>query len=204
MKRRSPGRGDALVKLVLIGALLVPAVRPARANEQSGSVSSAASGIDYLPNVTLQDQIGRSLSLASLKGKPALVAFIHTSCGGVCQLTTAKMKTIAQGLNPSFGSKVTMLTFTTDPKEDHPAQLAAYAKAQGATGKGWIFLTGSSADIARVLQLYGLPNDPDDAMNHVEELRLIGPDGAERKHYVGDVKVATVVVDIKTELAQRE
>ncbi len=160
-----------------------------------------AATINYLPNIPVENQSGDQLSLASLKGKLIVVAFIHTSCGGVCQLTTAKMKRIADAMGTSFGTKITMLSVTTDPTEDHPAQLGKYAKAQGATARGWVFLTGKPEQIEQILALYGLPTDPDAAMEHVDELRLLDTHGYELKHYQGNVRAATVIADLKGALS---
>ena len=163
-----------------------------------------ATRIDYLPDTRLTDQTGAKVSLASVKGKPALVGFIHTSCEGPCELMTAKMKNIADDLAPAFAAKVTLVSVTTDPAEDGPAQLAAYAKAHDAVGKGWLFLTGQPANVRKILKLYGVPADTtEDSMTHVFELRLIGASGQELHRYEGsDIKAATVAADIQTALAK--
>ncbi|HLW69321.1 MAG TPA: SCO family protein [Candidatus Binataceae bacterium] len=168
-------------------------------------VGSTFAQINRLPNIPLIDQSGHPTSLAALSGKPVLVGFIHTDCQGPCELMTARMKAIAQELEPAFNTKVTMVAVTTDPKEDHPAQLAAYAKAQGAEGAGWVFLTGKPDDVAHVLNLYGVPHGAaDDEMAHVFELYLIGRDGWQLHQYHGpDIKAETVAADIRTALARR-
>ena len=53
------------------------------------------------------------------------------------------MKSVARSLGPGFKSDVTMISITTDPKEDGARELLAYAKAQGVDADGWVFLTGS-------------------------------------------------------------
>jgi cytochrome oxidase Cu insertion factor (SCO1/SenC/PrrC family) len=54
-----------------------------------------------LPDVTLTDQYGQHVRLASLKGKPLLFDFICTNCPGPCQLLTQRMKSIADKLGPT-------------------------------------------------------------------------------------------------------
>lgn len=168
---------------------------------------SAATGesTNYLPPIMLRNQLGQQVSLASMRGKPALVSFIHTSCGGVCQMMTAKMKTIAEDFSPQFGTKLNLISITTDPTEDHPAQLKAYAKDRGATGDGWVFLTGKPAAIHSVMKLYDVAQMPgDDSMTHVFDLFLIGPDGRLLHHYHGsDIKPSDVARDIRTAVAAR-
>lgn len=198
--------GQSLTRAIVLAAALALALsilpRGVVAKEAR---SGDATATDYLPDAALVDQAGHPVSLASLKGKPVLVGFIHTSCGGVCEMLTAKMKSVAQDLDPLFDTKVTMVSVTTDPKEDSPAQLATYAKSQGAVGDGWIFLTGQPAEVARVLKVYNVPaGDPGDELTHVLDLFLIGPDGRELRRYQGmQVKATEVAADIRNAVAHR-
>jgi protein SCO1/2 len=200
-------KAAAVFCATLVVAVIVAAFGPPPVALADGSLSAATASthIDYLPATDLVDQAGKNFSLATIKGKPVLVGFIHTSCGGVCQTMTAKMKSVAQDLEPSFASKLTLVSLTTDPHEDGPAQLASYAKAQNAQGRGWVFLTGKPANVQRVLKLYGVAADTsEDSMTHVFELRLIGPDGYELHRYTGsDIKAATIASDVKSALANK-
>ena len=194
--RRSSARRNLVVAAVLAAALVFSALPASAATGES---------TDYLPPITLRNQLGQPVSLASMRGRPALVSFIHTSCGGVCQMMTAKMKTIAEDFSPQFGTKLNLISITTDPAEDRPAQLKSYAKDRGATGAGWVFLTGKPAAIHSVMKLYDVAQMPDDdAMTHVFDLFLIGPDGRLLHHYHGsDIKPSDVARDIRTAVATR-
>ncbi|HZP46697.1 MAG TPA: SCO family protein [Candidatus Binataceae bacterium] len=204
LHRSGTRRVNPLATAVIAGALLLVPSRMTRA-VQTGTNAADAPAVDYLPDIPLVDQYGHNTTLASFKGKPALVGFIHTSCGGVCQMLTAKMKSVADSVTPPFGAKLTMITITTDPKEDGPTQLTWYAKAQGATDPGWVFLTGKPENVATVLRLYGVPDDPDDALTHVFELRLIGANGAQLKDYKGsNIKPSQVAADLRDVLAHRD
>ena len=134
--------------------------------------------------MSLTDQNGREISLASLKGKPALVAFIHTQCEGPCELITTEMKSVARNLGPGFKSEVTMISITTEPDEDGSRELLAYAKKQGVNAEGWVFLTGKPVEIRRLLALYGVAAE-DDSSYHVLELFLLSADGAGVRRYSG-------------------
>jgi protein SCO1 len=163
---------------------------------------SAHPDIDYLPNIPLLNQDGKPVRLGSLKGKPVLVSFIHASCKGVCELMTAKMKSVADDLGQD-GAKVTMVSITTDPAEDRPAELKAYASKEGVAGDGFIFLTGKPAMVKQVLEVYGVnQKSGDNEMTHVFELFLIGPDGREVRRYHGlSIDAAKVAGDIQQALA---
>jgi cytochrome oxidase Cu insertion factor (SCO1/SenC/PrrC family) len=141
----------------------------------------------------------RSVSLASLRGRPVLVGFIHTDCKGPCELMTARMKRVAQSLGQRFDSKVTFVSITTDPDDDRPDQLLAYAKAQGANANGWLFLTGQPSEIRRILALYNVPHESEeDEMTHVSDLYLIAPNGWEMRQYHGmTIPPETVASDIR-------
>jgi protein SCO1/2 len=169
----------------------------ARAELGKAAARAVASPADGLPKVSLTDQNGRAISLSSLKGKPALVAFIHTSCEGPCELITAEMKSVARSLGPSFRSEVTMVSITTDPKEDGSRELLAYAKAQGVDADGWVFLTGAPAKIRRLLALYGVSAEDDDSA-HVLELFLLSADGVGLRRYNGlATRPETIASDIR-------
>jgi protein SCO1/2 len=151
---------------------------------------------DGLPKISLTDQKGRAIALSSLKGKPVLVAFIHTSCQGPCEMLTAEMKSVARSLGPKFESEVTMVSITTEPKEDGSRELLAYAKARGVDADGWVFLTGAPAQIRRLLALYGVSAADDD--DHVLELFLLSADGAGVRRYDGVATPAgTIASDIR-------
>jgi cytochrome oxidase Cu insertion factor (SCO1/SenC/PrrC family) len=108
-----------------------------RNTEQSG-VYPVTFRASRLPNVTLTDQHGQPVALASLKGKPALFDFIYTSCPGPCQLLTQHMKLIANKLGPDLGQKVVFVSVTVDPEHDRPSRLLDYARALDAS-EGLVF-----------------------------------------------------------------
>lgn len=170
----------------------------------ASTASNAPAIADGLPSVNLLDQNGKAIVLASFKGKPALVGFIHTSCKGPCELMTAKMREVATRLGPRFDSTITMISITTDPEEDAPAQLLSYAKAQSVDGPGWFFLTGKPAEVDRVLGVYGIAHDEGDEMTHVLDLFLLAPDGGLVRHYHGtDIAAAAIASDVRKSLARQ-
>ncbi|MFZ1121116.1 MAG: SCO family protein [Candidatus Binataceae bacterium] len=183
---------------IVAAAMLVLALPlTARAELGKAAARSAASPADGLPKVNLTDQNGRAISLSSLKGKPALVAFIHTQCEGPCELITAEMKSVARSLGPGFKSEVTMVSITTEPNEDGSRELLAYAKKQGVDADGWVFLTGAPAEIRRLLALYGVAAEDDDSA-HVLELFLLSADGVGVRRYSGvATSPKTIASDIR-------
>lgn len=153
--------------------------------ERGGFAVSNSS--DCLPDITLVDQHGRSVSLASLKGKPVLFDFIYTSCPGPCLLLTAQMKQVANRLGPRLGTEVRIVSITVDPEHDHPAQLLAFADKQGADVSGWLFLTGTPKQIEDVMARFNVirHREADGTVDHVLEFFLVDANGRELLQYIG-------------------
>lgn len=178
---------------------LVALLTIAGCNREAKGDYPAANDNNCLPNVSLIDQNGTTVSLASLKGKPVLIDFIYTSCASTCPMLTAKMAAIAHELGPALGADVRIVSITLDPEHDTPAELAKYAKSHDADDNGWIFLTGPPAKIDQVLTLFKLRRlrESDGTITHSIEAFLLGPDGRQIRQYNAlDVSPDAVVSDV--------
>lgn len=165
--------------------------------DEAGSFP-AANHNDCLPDVTLVDQHGNRVSLASLKGEPVLVDFIYTTCGGTCPMLTAKMAAAGKLLGPALGKRIRIVSITIDPEHDDPAVLLEYARTHDADRPGWLFLTGKPEQIERVLAAYNLKRyrGADGSIDHVTASFLLGPDGRQIRQYDGvAVKAETLAAD---------
>jgi protein SCO1 len=189
--------GLALVLLVVL-AVAIPACN--KGVEEPGEYS-AASDVDCLPDITLTDQHGSSVSLASLKGKPVLFDFFYTTCPGPCLMLTARMRRIANELGPALGNKAWLVSVTVDPEHDHVPQLADYTKEQGvADNRGWLFLTGTPQQIDQVMARFKLrrQRESDGSVDHVLEFFLVGPDGHQMIQYMAsETNPAKIAGDVE-------
>ncbi len=160
----------------------------------------AASTDDCLPAVSLIDQNGNRVSLASLKGEPVLVDFIYTSCPGPCSTLTSKLVTVANSLGTRLGPRVRMVSISLDPENDTPQKLKEYAERLGADHAGWLFLTGTPRQVDHVLARFKLRRmrEADGSVTHMETLFLLGPDGRQRRIYNG-VEVKPAVMSAEAE-----
>jgi protein SCO1/2 len=159
----------------------------------------AANGNNCLPEVSLVDQHGSVVSLASLKGKPVLIDFIYTSCASTCPMLTAKMTAIAHALGPALGADVRLVSLTLDPEHDSAAELAKYAKSHDASENGWLFLTGPPEKVDQVLALFKLRRmrEGDGSITHSVSAFLLGPDGHQIRQYNAlEVSPQSVVGDV--------
>lgn len=109
-----------------------------------------------LPDFSLQDQAGGTVSRADLLGHPAVIAAFHTTCRETCPLYTGLFLQLSRQLPAS----VRLLEVSTDPDHDSVNALASYAAAIGA---GWTFLTGDRVHLDQFWTPLGVRLSGDDA-----------------------------------------
>ncbi|MCE5983041.1 SCO family protein [Pseudomonas wadenswilerensis] len=111
----------------------------------------------YFTDTVLQDQNGRSLRFYEdvLKDRVVLLNVIFTHCNDACPLITRKLREVREALGEEAASKVTFISLSSDPQNDTPAVLKAFAEKQGVDGPNWLFLTGDKAQMDRVLARLG-------------------------------------------------
>jgi protein SCO1/2 len=132
-----------------------------------------------VPDFTLTDQRGQSVTKASLSGRIWLANFIFSSCPGPCLDLTKHMR----DLQEVFASRerLVLVSFSIDPANDTLEKLAAYANQVGA-GPRWLFLTGQRATTARIAKdgfLFPLSADPS-SFDHSERIAVVDARGMVR------------------------
>ena len=105
-------------------------------------------------NVTLQNQLGDTVSLYDIKNKVIVADFFFTSCAGICPTLTKNMvklqRSFAKGGDEYHRidtSVVQFVSFTIDPERDSVSRLKAYADRFGVNHDNWWFLTGNRSAI---------------------------------------------------------
>lgn len=89
-------------------------------------------------NFTNQD--GKVVTERDIEGKVVVASFFFTTCRTVCPKMNNTMKSIYDEFKNEKDFLV--LSHTSDPANDHPAQLKHYADSVGADTRVWWFLTG--------------------------------------------------------------
>lgn len=104
--------------------------------------------------VQLLDQHGRTVSLASLRGRVVVLAPFLTLCQDECPLVTGAFIALQRDLRAAgMSNRVVFVEATVDPGRDSEARLAAYEKEFGADWELW---TGTSAQIAAFWKPFGV------------------------------------------------
>ena len=100
-----------------------------------------------VPEASLVDETGRSVSLGAMKGSVTVYDFIFTNCTGICPIMTNNMRALTGRIDKD--APVRFVSITVDPARDTPQVLAAYARRNRNDAR-WTFLTGERDDIVKV------------------------------------------------------
>ena len=106
------------------------------------------------PDVWLVNQDGKKVNLKSLteQWQPVVIDFIYGTCTTICPVLSAGFSSFQRKLGDK-SSQVRLVSITIDPEHDTPKVMKEYlARYRGKPG--WDFLTGSRADIDRVMKAF--------------------------------------------------
>jgi protein SCO1/2 len=182
-------------------AALLLAAQPAGGNSRLAVIRPA-------PDFTLNDQDGRRLSRDDLKGKVWLASFVFTTCTGTCPETTLRLGLVQRALKRRgllAKGEVRLVSITLDPERDRPEVLRRYAQLYEADPAAWRFLTGTPAEVNRVLSAWGMwaRRTAGGQLDHPSRVFLVDRRGRVREIYnLAFLRPAWVVEDI--ELLLRE
>lgn len=168
-----------------------------------------ASG-DAVPDFTLRNQDGRTISFRQFRGKELLITFIYTRCPlpNFCPLVTRNFATISNALkqDPAVYKKSHLLCISFDPENDTPARLRSYgaeyigSDAKDAFAHLEFAVPPNKAEVDKLAKYFdvGLTYGPDSSITHTLSTTLIGADGKVIQFYPGnDWTVAQVLADMK-------
>jgi protein SCO1 len=137
-------RGITAIATLLLLALSSNA-KQAR-QEQSPAVREinvAGSGRIKVPDLLLSDQDGRKVRFYSdlIHDKVVVLNFVYTSCYYRCTRQGKIFSDLQSLLGERLGKSVILISVTTDPAKDTPAQLKAWSKRFNVQ-PGWTLVTG--------------------------------------------------------------
>lgn len=135
-----------------------------------------AGRLPRFPPFLLMDQHGRPFGQAQLGGHLTLIASFHTTCTETCPLYTG----LLLQLRTRLPAGVLLAEATTDPWDDTPDALQAYASRAGAS---WTFLTGTPDALTLFWSTLGVQLGRGDS--HVSTLALVDSRGYVLHTFVG-------------------
>jgi len=164
--------GAFLCGLVLVfGAILLVS---GRAPSPIGPAIASVGGPFHL-----EDQNGKPVSDADMKGRPFLVFFGFTHCPDICPTTLFDVSQVLRQLGKD-ADRAGALFITVDPERDTPAVLKDYLSNFDAHLRG---LTGDPAAVAAAIKAYRVYakkvplENGDYTMDHTAVVYLMDKDG---------------------------
>jgi cytochrome oxidase Cu insertion factor (SCO1/SenC/PrrC family) len=104
----------------------------------------------------LTDQHGRTVSLASLRGKVVLLTFLDPVCTTDCPLIAQEFRTAGQLLGAAE-AKVELVAIVTNPLYHQVSDTQAFDRQEHLTDvPNWLYLTGSVPQLRQVWKDYGV------------------------------------------------
>jgi protein SCO1/2 len=104
-----------------------------------------------VPDFILRDQDGRTVTAADLSGRPAVLAFVYSTCEDTCP---AQVQTIRGALD-DLGRDVPVYGVSVDPANDTPRRAQAFVLEQSMKGR-MEFLLGTRAQLEPVWAAFGI------------------------------------------------
>jgi protein SCO1/2 len=163
----------------------------------SDEASAALPVHGTVPEFSLTERSGRTLSRDELRGEIWIAAFVFTRCGGVCPALSSQMARMRSRF-VADGRAVRFVSFSVDPEHDTPGVLTEYAAKFGAGASDWLFLTGDRSVLQRLvgdgfrlsLLERGTAIDPNERITHSDRLVLVDRDFRIRGYYRGSDEAA--------------
>lgn len=115
---------------------------------------------DRMPDWVLTNQLGRAVSLASLRGRAVAFTFIFTTCPfpTFCPRMSNNFEAVQKALTEDLDAPKnwTLWSVTMDPETDTPSVLKSYGRRHKNDPAHWSLLTGSLKDITTMGDRIGL------------------------------------------------
>ena len=190
-RARSVAAAGALAVIVLGAAPMAQAAANRTADPILAlAISGSSSRLDLpAPGFSLTDQDGRTVSLASLRGKAVLMTFLDPVCTTDCPIIAQEFKQAGQMLGAQAG-RVELVAVVANPTYRSTAVTRAFDRQEGLTTvPNWRYLTGSLSQLAEVWRHYGVTvqNLPAGAMAAHNDLAvIIDPAGRIRQEMDAD------------------
>jgi cytochrome oxidase Cu insertion factor (SCO1/SenC/PrrC family) len=141
------------------------------------------------PEFRLTDQHGRTVTLASLRGKAVLLTFLDPVCTTDCPLIAQEFKAAGRLLG-SQASRVELVAVAANPTYYSTQFTQAFDQQEGlSTVPDWLYLTGTLPQLEQIWNHYGVDVEdlPAGAMtDHADLAIVIDPSGNIRQEISAD------------------
>jgi protein SCO1/2 len=208
MSKATGGGMRTAAAMLCLGAIGAACIGAVGCGGSSGGATASTPGFvggDAVPAkpaapIRLTDYRGHRVDLASLKGRPVLVAFLYTHCEDLCPVVAAKVHTAYSLLRPNEARPV-FLAVSVDPEHDTPASAAKFNR-EHRTGGEIDWLLGSRAELERVWKAWNVVPQPEkkdpEVIEHSADIYGVGADGEVHVLYPPEFKPPLLARDVQT------
>lgn len=132
-------------------------VRSARDFNRDKALEISQSAVGRLVrDAVLRDRQGKSIPLASFRGRPLVVSLIYTSCMHTCPMITERLADAVEAAREALGKEsFSVITIGFDTVVDTPARMRYFADRHGIDIPAWKFLSADAATIDRLTRDLG-------------------------------------------------
>jgi protein SCO1 len=183
-----------VVAVAAFGAVALAATGSSDDDSSSGTRFAGATlpaGLKA-PEVGLPDEEGEVVRMAELRGRPAIVTFLYSSCEDSCPLQAQQVK----GALNELGRDLPALAISVDPANDTPDSARAFLSKQRMTGR-MRFVLGTRPELRRIWRGYAVEPQLDD-LDHTARIVLVDGKGVQRVGYpLGEVTPERLAHDLR-------
>lgn len=153
-------------------------------------------------NMTFINQLGKAVTLDSLKGKILVVDFFFSRCPSICPAMSKSMKRLQNSFIKKNEGIVQFISISIDPEHDSVPRLREFSDRYTANHDSWWFVTGDKKAIydfaLNELKANIADTNVDTAFIHTENFFLLDRDRVVRGWYnaFDTLKQAKLVRDI--------
>ena len=148
------------IGLIVLGAAPMAAAQasPVADTILAQAINGSSGQVNYpAPAFSLTDQHGRTVTLASLRGKVILLTFLDDTCSTDCPLIAQEFRQAGQ-LLAADARHVELVAVNYNPVNTQVSYIQAFDRQEGLNGvPNWLYLTGTRAQLQQVWHAYGLP-----------------------------------------------
>jgi protein SCO1/2 len=198
-------------------ALVVAALGAASLALATGCGSSSASGkhastaqvkfdaagtlapVAQAPPLVLRNYLGKTVDIASYRGKAVIVTFLYTHCPDVCPLITSNLRVAQNLMGAAKAAKAQIIVVSVDPRGDTRKTVTKFLAQHEMTGR-MQYLIGSARELGAVWKAWGVGSERDakhpDLIEHSGLLYGITGTGKRMTIYAANFQPSDIVHDV--------
>lgn len=144
------------------------------------------------------DDAGGTVSLASFRGQPVILAMFFASCEYACPVLVSDIQRLRTQLPPADAARTRVVLVTFDTERDTPAALRAFRERSGLDAN-WTLLRGEDTAVQELAMLLGVKfrREARGQFAHSNLFTLLNADGEiahQTQGLMGDVSPAARVL----------